>query len=73
MAPVTNRQRVRRLRIAVDELHNALAVALGLDPEGGDNVDLWITDPGAAQEARIAITMARRGQLRNGNGNGGES
>jgi hypothetical protein len=59
---LTNSQRTRFLRQAVADLYVANG---GTDPAGGD-VGRFISDPRVAREARIAITMANRGQLGSG-------
>jgi hypothetical protein len=61
---LSNRQRTRLLRQAVADLYVA---AGGTDGDATD-VDRFVHDPRAAREARIAVSMANRGQLRNGNG-----
>lgn len=68
MSAVSRRQRVRFLRQAVADLYRA---AGGADPRG-DDVDQFVRDPGAAREARIAITLVFEGRLNNGNGDGGQ-
>jgi hypothetical protein len=61
MMVLTNSQRTRFLRQAVADLY----VANGGTDSGGD-VGQFIADPRVAREARIAITMAARGQLGGG-------
>lgn len=58
----TSRLRTRLLRQAVADLYSA---AGGRDSEGSD-VDRLVSSEPVAREARIAITMANRGQLGSG-------